>query len=73
MVKKKITKDMRIGELAQQHPETVEILLEEGVHCVGCGAAFFETIEQGLALHGKSKKEIDDVVTRMNEQIEKKK
>ncbi|MBC8500368.1 MAG: DUF1858 domain-containing protein [Nanoarchaeota archaeon] len=69
VAKQKITKDMTIGEVAQNFPAAIEILLAEGVHCVGCGAAFFETIEQGLMVHGKSEKEIDKVLKRMNEHV----
>lgn len=66
-----ITKDMTIGELVQLYPSVTEILLDEGVHCVGCGASYFETIEQGLSGHGKTQEEINDVVKRMNEAIPK--
>ena len=38
-----ITKDMTIGEMVQKFPSAAEVLQEEGVHCVGCGAAYFET------------------------------
>jgi len=67
----KITKEMTIGDFVQQYPSVVEILLDEGVHCVGCGAAYYETIEQGLASHGKTGKEINDCIKRMNEAIPK--
>ena len=53
-----ITKDMTIGEMVQQYPSAAEVLMGEGVHCVGCGAAHFETIEQGLSGHGKTQEEI---------------
>jgi hybrid cluster-associated redox disulfide protein len=66
----KIKKDMLIGDFVQQFPQAVETLLEEGVHCVGCGASHFETIEQGLAVHGKTGDEIDAVVEKLNKAIE---
>ncbi|MBI2565228.1 iron-sulfur cluster insertion protein ErpA [Candidatus Woesearchaeota archaeon] len=65
----KITKDMTIGELVQNYPSVVEIMLAEGVHCVGCGAAHWETIEQGLKGHGKTDKEVEEVVRKLNEAI----
>lgn len=64
-----IKKDTLIGEVVDKFPAAVDTLLEEGVHCVGCGAANFETIEQGLAVHGKSDEEIKDIVKRMNEAV----
>lgn len=65
----KISKDMTIGELVNLYPSVVEILLAEGVHCVGCGAAYDETVEQGLSAHGKTDAEINDVVHRLNEAV----
>jgi iron-sulfur cluster assembly accessory protein len=65
----RITRNMTIGDLVQLYPSVVEVLLDEGVHCVGCGASYFETIEQGLAGHGKSDEEINDVVKRLNDAI----
>lgn len=62
---------MTIGELVQRYPSIVEILMEEGVHCVGCGAAYFETIEEGLAGHGRSEEEVDAIVEKLNNAIPK--
>ncbi len=64
-----ITKDMTIGEMVQQYPSAAEILMAEGVHCVGCGAAYFETIEQGLAGHGRTDEEVDAVIAKLNAAI----
>ncbi|MEK6939932.1 MAG: iron-sulfur cluster assembly accessory protein [Nanoarchaeota archaeon] len=64
-----ITKDMTIGELVQQYPSVVEVLMEEGVHCVGCGASYFETIEEGLAGHGRTEEEVDAIVKKLNQAI----
>jgi len=66
-----ITKDMTIGEMVQKYPSAAEVLMDEGVHCVGCGAAYFETIEQGLAGHGKTDEEIDAVIKKLNDSIPK--
>lgn len=65
----KITKEITIGELIRQYPGTAELLLAEGIHCIGCGAANFETLEQGLAGHGRSADEIEKIVNALNEQI----
>ena len=64
-----ITKDMTIGELVQQYPSVVEILMDEGVSCVGCGAAYFETIEEGLAGHGRNEEEVTAIVEKLNQAI----
>lgn len=62
----KITKDMTIGEIVQTYPSVVEILLNEGVHCVGCGAAYYETLGEGLLGHGHNKEEINTIIKKLN-------
>lgn len=65
-----IKKDANLGELIIQHPETAEVLLDYGLHCVGCFASSFDTIEMGAKLHGMSDGEIEEMVTRVNEVVE---
>lgn len=47
-----ITKDMRIGEVVEQYPQTVEVFLRHGLMCFGCAVARFENLEQGAVAHG---------------------
>lgn len=47
-----ITKDRSITDIVEEHPETVDVLLQYGMHCFGCMAARFENIEQGALAHG---------------------
>jgi hybrid cluster-associated redox disulfide protein len=47
-----ITKDMSIGEIVQQYPQTIEVFLRHGLMCFGCAIARFENIEQGASAHG---------------------
>ena len=67
-----ITKKTKLSEIAEKHPETIEPLLEIGMHCIGCHMAAFETIEDGAKAHGLSDKEIDELVKKMNKKKEKK-
>jgi hybrid cluster-associated redox disulfide protein len=69
-VKTKITKDSNLGELIFKYPKTVEVLIDFGLHCVGCGAAHLDTIEAGARIHGLSDPEIVEMVIRINEVIE---
>lgn len=62
----KVTVDMPIGEVMQLHPAFPGFLLEKGVHCVGCGIAFFETLGDGLAGHGFYDEEIAAIIEEMN-------
>jgi len=66
-----ITKEMTIGEVTQLYPSIVEPLMAQGVHCVGCGAAYFETLEEGLGGHGKTPEEIEKVMQLLNDAIPK--
>ncbi|KYH28072.1 MULTISPECIES: DUF1858 domain-containing protein [Clostridium] len=48
----KITKDMTIGEIVRNFPNTVEILMSFGMGCVGCPSAQAETLEEAAMVHG---------------------
>ena len=61
-----ITKDMSITDIAEKHPETVEVLLKHGMHCFGCMAARFENIEQGALAHGI---DVDQLMKDLNEAV----
>lgn len=47
-----ITKDMSIGEIVDQYPETVPVFMSHGLGCIGCAIAQFETLEEGAMAHG---------------------
>ena len=47
-----ITHDMIIGDVVLAYPETLPVLQEIGIHCVGCYASTFESIGEGVAKHG---------------------
>ena len=63
---KKITKDMKIGDLIEENPEAMETLYEVGFGCVGCPMSVHETIEQGASVHGMTKKDVDELVKELN-------
>jgi len=47
-----LTKDMTIGEVVRQKPESVEVLMGFGMGCVGCPSAQAETLEEAAMVHG---------------------
>jgi hybrid cluster-associated redox disulfide protein len=47
-----ITKDMPIGDVVQNYPETIQVFLKHGLMCFGCAIARFENVEQGAMAHG---------------------
>lgn len=54
-----ITKDMTIGEILQVNPDVVPVLLEAGMHCLGCPASQAESLEEAAMVHGIN---IDDLM-----------
>ena len=63
----KVTKDINILEIAQKHPESIEIFHKYGLGCLGCAAARFENLEAGAKVHGYN---ADDMVADINALIE---
>jgi hybrid cluster-associated redox disulfide protein len=67
-----ITPKSIIGEVVMKHPLAAEIMMERGLHCIGCHISPFETIEQGAAAHGMPKKEVAAMVAEINKAVSKK-
>ena len=58
-----IEKTMKIGEILENSPEKVEILLNAGMHCIGCPASQAETLEEACEVHGI---DVDELVEKLN-------
>lgn len=56
---------MTLGEIAENYPEAVNVLLEYGLHCIGCHVASWETLEEGAAVHGITGKEFSELLKRL--------
>lgn len=67
--KDKITKDMTFQQVIEKYPNSVDVMLNYGLHCIGCHVASWETIEQGAAAHGLKKKDIEKMLDEMNKKI----
>jgi hybrid cluster-associated redox disulfide protein len=61
-----ITRNMLLGEVVRKHPEAAMVMLRRGMHCMLCGMAAHETIEQGARAHGIGEKEIEKLLREMN-------
>lgn len=66
-----IKKDMTIGDVVQKYPHLSETLTANGVHCVGCGARFFETLEAGFKGHGMTDEQVDNLIGQLNAEVTK--
>ncbi len=58
-----ITKDMTIGDILRVDEGFVPILLETGMHCLGCPSSQAESLEDACAVHGT---DVNAIVARMN-------
>lgn len=47
-----VTKDMTIGQLIRKHPDVAPILMQVGMHCLGCPSAQAETLGEAAMVHG---------------------
>lgn len=47
-----IEKTTKIGELLELAPEKANILLEAGMHCLGCPSAQGESLAEAAMVHG---------------------
>jgi len=66
----KINKNMNFVEIMKISPEAGEVLFNNGMHCIGCGMAMNETLEQGAWAHGLNP---DKLVDEINKKIKGKK
>jgi iron-sulfur cluster assembly protein len=68
--KKKIHRHMTIEEILSLFPYKAQRLSQEitnaGLHCVGCHAATWETLEAGMLGHGMTDEDIERLVDRLN-------
>lgn len=65
----KITADTQIGELLQMDTGFIPILMEEGMHCVGCPSSQMESIGEACMVHGMSS---EGLLKKLNDYLENK-
>lgn len=72
--KKTINRKMTIEEILSMFPHKAQRLSQEitgaGLHCVGCHAATWETLEAGMMGHGMDNEAIERLVNRLNALLE---
>ncbi len=64
--KETITKKMTFAEILEKNPNSANVLFGRGLHCIGCGMAMYETLEDGCRAHGMNKKQIDELIQKLN-------
>lgn len=63
---KQITKNMIIGEILQVDRGVIPILMNSGMHCLGCPSSQMESLEEACAVHGM---DADALVKEINDYL----
>lgn len=58
-----ITKNMVIGDILKANSDNAKVLMEAGMHCLGCPSSQAETLEEACAVHGIN---VEDLLKRLN-------
>ncbi len=55
-----------VGEIVRNYPECIDVLLNIGMHCLGCPASQMESLEEACMVHGM---DVEPVVDALNARI----
>ena len=58
-----INKTTTLSELLEEFPDKAQILLDAGMHCLGCPASQAETLEEACNVHGI---DVEELLTELN-------
>ena len=64
-----VTKEMTIGEIIMIDQGVIAVLLNYGMHCIGCPSAQGESLEEACMVHGL---DVDPLVDEINEYLSSK-
>ncbi|SER59792.1 DUF1858 domain-containing protein [Lachnobacterium bovis] len=59
-----ITKEMYLGEILATNPALADVLMNCGMHCLGCPSAQMESLEDACVVHGL---DVEKVLYKLNE------
>ena len=57
-----VTKDMTIGEILNIDIAIAPILMQAGMHCIGCPSAQGESLEEAAMVHGLDAQVLEDQI-----------
>ena len=57
-----ITKDTKIGDLLMIDRRVAVLLMQAGMHCVGCPSSAGETLEEASMVHGMDVNKLVDAI-----------
>lgn len=58
-----ITKEMTIGEILREREDAADILVRNGMHCIGCPSSQMESLEDACMVHGM---DVTAVIEQLN-------
>ena len=58
-----VNRQMSIGEVLSLDRETAAIMMQYGMHCMGCPMSQMESLEMACAAHGT---DVDELVEKLN-------
>ena len=61
-----ITKETTMGDMLEYDRGIGVVLMESGMHCVGCPASIGESLEEACMVHGL---DADEVLAKVNEYL----
>lgn len=64
-----ITKKTTMGDMLEFDRGIAVVLMEQGMHCIGCPASIGESLEEACMVHGL---DADEVMKKINEYLESK-
>ncbi len=62
----KITSDMLMGDILQAYPDAAEVLMDAGMHCIGCPSSLMESLDDACLVHGLDS---DELLEKLNEVV----
>lgn len=58
-----IDKSMIIGDILRTDRELASVLMQSGMHCLGCPSSQMESLEEACMVHGIN---VDELVAELN-------
>ncbi len=67
MMSERINKDMLIGDILRINADLASVLMDIGMHCLGCPSSQSETLAEACMVHGVN---VDEIVVKLNAKME---
>ena len=67
MMSERINKDMLIGDILRINADLASVLMDIGMHCLGCPSSQSETLAEACMVHGVN---VDEIIVKLNAKME---